>query len=351
MTLDAQVTVTVGAFELDVELQVDAGRTVAVVGPNGSGKTTLLRGIAGLTALTCGHVRLDGAVLEDPALGVYVPPERRPIAMVFQDHLLFPHLTAVDNVAFGVRARGSGKADARRHAHDWLGRVGLGDRAAARPRELSGGQAQRIALARALATDPALLLLDEPLAALDASTRIDMRRELRRHLSSFPGVRVLVTHDPVDAAVLADEIVVLDRGRVAQRGTPESITARPRTGWVADLVGTNLYPGRLEAGTLLIDGGGALASAHPAPDGPAFGVVHPRVVALHRVRPDGTPRNVWHGRTASIERIGDRVRVQVDAEPGIVAEITAAAAAELGLHDGSEVWVAVKATEVDVYAA
>ena len=351
MTLDAHMGVTIGDFTLDVALDVAPGSTVAIVGPNGSGKTTLLRALAGLTPLTSGRIALDGQVLDDPIAGVLVPPDQRPVSMVFQDHVLFPHLTAQDNVAFGLRARGCNRHDARLQAIDWLDRVGLVAHVLARPDQLSGGQAQRVALARALATRPALLLLDEPLAALDATTRIDVRRELRRHLSTFTGVRIVVTHDPVDAAVLADSIVVLDRGAVAQTGPPDDITAHPRTPWVADLVGTNLFRGTLIAGVLHVDGGGRLAPATPIDDGPAMAVVHPRVVALHRHRPDGTPRNVWEGRTTAVERIGDRVRVQVSGPPDIVAEVTAAAVAELQLHEGSAVWVAVKATEVDVYAA
>ncbi|MEY2451580.1 MAG: molybdate transport system ATP-binding protein [Acidimicrobiaceae bacterium] len=350
MTLAAHVGMTLGSFNLDVNLHVPSGRTLAVVGPNGSGKTTLLRALAGLTPLTSGHITLDEERLDDPTADVFRPPEARPVAMVFQEHVLFPHLSALDNVAFGARARGRSKTDARHHARDWLDRVGLADRADAYPRDLSGGQAQRIALARALASDPSLLLLDEPLAALDATTRIDVRRDLRRHLSTFGGVRVLVTHDPVDAAVLADDIVVLDHGRIVQSGTPEDITARPRTPWVADLVGTNFYKGHSEANTLRVDGGGTIAAATTVADGPAFAVVHPRVVALHRARPDGTPRNVWQAHATAIERVGDRVRVQLAGTPNIVAEITPAAATDLALADGTELWVAVKATEVDLFS-
>jgi molybdate transport system ATP-binding protein len=350
MTLAAHVGVVLDGFDLDVALNVPEGRTLAVVGPNGSGKTTLLRTLAGLTPLTSGHVMLDGEVLDDPEADVFRPPEARPVALVFQDHVLFPHLSALDNVAFGARARGRSRADARQHAHEWLGRLGLADRAHSNPRELSGGQSQRVALARALASDPALLLLDEPLAALDATTRIDVRRDLRRHLSTFEGVRVIVTHDPVDAAVLADDIIVLDRGRIAQTGTPDDITARPRTPWVADLVGTNLYRGTANAGMLHVDGGGTIAAAMAVDDGPAFAVVHPRAVALHRAKPDGTPRNVWRGRATAVERVGDRVRVQVAGPPNIVAEITAAAAVDLAVLEGAEIWVAVKATEVDIFA-
>ena len=351
MTLVADLGVTIDGFVLDMRLSVASGRTTAVVGPNGSGKTTLLRALAGLTSLTRGRIVLDDQVLDDAAAGVFVPPDQRRVAMVFQDHVLFPHLSALDNVAFGPRARGRSRTDAHLHAIDWLDRVGLADRAGAHPDELSGGQAQRVALARALASDPSLLLLDEPLAALDATTRIEIRRDLRRHLGTFTGARVVVTHDPVDAAVLADEIVVLDAGRVAQAGTPEDITAHPRTPWVADLVGTNLYRGTLVDGVLRVHGGGTLAPATLIGDGPAFAVVHPRAVALHPHRPDGTPRNVWEGRATAIERVGDRMRVQVGGPPDVVAEVTVAAVQELGLHEGMAVWVAVKATEVDVYSA
>jgi molybdate transport system ATP-binding protein len=348
VTLEARIGVDLDEFALDVELAVPSGCTVAVVGPNGSGKTTLLRALAGLTPLTTGRIVVDDQVLDDASNGAYVPPERRPVAMVFHDHVLFPHLTVVDNVAFGVRGRS--RTDARLHAIEWLDRVGLADRAHSRPRELSAGQSQRVALIRALATDPRLLLLDEPLAALDATTRIEMRRELRRHLATFEGVRIVVTHDPVDAAVLGDEIVVLDNGRVAQAGTPHDVTVRPRSTWVADLVGTNLFRGRASSGRLQLDEGGVLATATSI-DGDAFAVVHPRAVALMRTRPDGTPRNVWEARVAAVERIGDRMRIELNGPPDIVAEITTSAANELALHEGASLWVTVKATEVDAYPA
>jgi molybdate transport system ATP-binding protein len=244
------------------------------------------------------------------------------------------------------------RADARLTAGDWLTRVGLSDHVTATPRQLSGGQAQRVALARALAPNPALLLLDEPLAALDATTRNDVRRDLRRHLSTFPGIRLLVTHDPVDAAVLADEVIVLDHGHIAQTGTPSEITRRPRTPWVAELAGTNLFAGTAAAdGVVTLDGGAALVTADHLVPGPVFAVVAPRAVALHTTEPRGSARNAWPGRVSAIEPVGDRCRVQVDASPSVVAEVTAAAVADVGLAEGHEVWVAVKATEIDVYPA
>jgi molybdate transport system ATP-binding protein len=352
MSLNADVRIELDGFTLDVELAIDAGQTVAVVGPNGAGKTTLLRALAGLRGLSAGRVELDGTVYDDPDARIYVPPEARPVGVMFQDNLLFPHLTALENVAFGLRARGLGRREARRRAADWLQRIGLDGRTHARPLELSGGQAQRVALARALAPGPAMLLLDEPLAALDATTRNEVRRDLRRHLATFRGVRLLITHDPVDAAVLADLVVVLDHGRIAQTGTPAEITSRPRTPWVADLTGTNLFTGTSDANGLVhLDRGGTITAADHRPPGPVFAVVQPRSVSLHRVHPEGSARNTWPGVVSTVEPVGDRYRVEVDATPSVVAEVTAAAVREIGLHEGVDVWVAIKATEVDVYPA
>jgi molybdate transport system ATP-binding protein len=349
MSLEADVQLRLNAFSLDVRLDAGPGELVALLGPNGAGKTTLLRALAGLVPLESGRVSLDSQVLEDPARGIRVPAERRSVGVVFQDYLLFPHLDALDNVAFGLQARGRRTAAARSLAHEWLGRVGLGDRARALPRELSGGQAQRVALARALATDPSLLLLDEPLAALDASVRAEVRRDLRRHLASFAGVRLLITHDPLEAAALADRLVVLEEGRVVQSGSVREVTERPRSRYVADLVGVNLLRGRARDGTVELEGGGRLAV--PGAEGEVFVVIRPRSVALFPDRPEGTPRNVWEGRAASLDLEGDRVRVLVDGTPAVVAEVTPAAVAELGLAEGREVWVAVKATEIETYPA
>lgn len=352
VTLTATVHVDLDRFSLDAELSIEPGHTVALVGPNGAGKTTLLGVLAGLRALTAGRIELDGVVLDDPERGVYVPPEQRPVGVVFQDNLLFPHLSALDNVAYGLRARKAGRTEARRDALAWLQRVGLEGKESARPAQLSGGQAQRVALARALATNPAMLLLDEPLAALDATTRNEMRRDLRRHLGTFDGVRLLITHDPIDAAVLADHVIVLDSGRITQTGSPAEITRRPRTRWVADLAGTNLFTGIASTdGHVSLDGGSVLVSADHLSAGPVFAVVHPRAVTLHTARPDGSARNNWPGRVAAVEPVGDRFRVQVDATPSVVAEVTGAAVHDIGITEGAEVWVAVKATEIDVYPA
>ena len=347
--LRAEIQLRLGTLDLAVTLEAGPGEVVAVLGPNGAGKTTLLRAIAGLVPLAAGSVVLDGVVLEDTAARTYIPTERRPIGVVFQSYLLFPHLTVIDNVAFGLRARGRG-TKAREVARSWLERMELIEYADAKPGALSGGQAQRVALARALATDPQLLLMDEPLAALDASSRVSVRRDLKRALSQFAGVRVLVTHDPLEAIALADRLLILEGGRVLQTGTAAEVTQRPRSRYVADLVGVNLLRGRASGGHITLEGGGALTAIDGA-DGDVFAVVYPRNVALHRSQPEGTPRNVWSGRIAALDQQGDRVRVTVDGAPRLVAEVTAAAVHELHLAEGGQVWVSLKAAEVGVYPA
>jgi molybdate transport system ATP-binding protein len=348
--LEAGLGLTLGQLRLEVELAVGAGELVVLLGPNGAGKTTLLRSLAGLVALDRARVVLDGEVLEDTATGRHVPTERRPVGFVFQDHLLFPHLSALENVAFGLRARGVGRVEARRRAAAWLERVGLAGHAGSRPRALSGGQAQRVALARAMVTDPRLLLLDEPLAALDAASRREVRRDLRRHLATFDGSRLLVTHDPLEAMALADRLVVLEAGRVTQTGSADEVRRRPRSSYVAELVGVNLFRGRAAGDAIRLEGGGTLIAAG-AHHGEVFAAVHPHAVAVHRRLPEGTPRNVLAGTADAIEVVGDRVRVRVAGPVPIVAEVTPGAAAELGLADGGPVWASVKATEVAVYPA
>ncbi len=213
--LDARVIVRRGQFVLDVEVQVAPGETVAVLGRSGAGKSTLLRVLAGLLPIDAGRVTLAGQVLDDPAARRFVPSEYRPVGVVFQDYLLFPHLRARDNVAFGLRARlRQGRRQAHQQADDWLERFGIGELAERRPAALSGGQAQRVALARALATQPGLLLLDEPLSALDTVTRQEVRTFLLSVLPALSAPVLIVTHDPMDAEVLADRTIALEAGRL-----------------------------------------------------------------------------------------------------------------------------------------
>jgi molybdate transport system ATP-binding protein len=338
-----------GALEVEVELEVAPGETLAVLGPNGAGKTTILRMASGLLPLEEGTVALDGRVLDDPADGTFVTPEERSIGVVFQDLLLFPALDVTDNVAFGLRATGVGKTDARRRAAEWLERLGLGSRATDRVEGLSGGEAQRVALARALAPGPRALLLDEPLSALDADVRASVRRELRDHLRYHDGPRILVTHDPLDAAVLADRVVVFEQGRCTASGHLEDLVAHPRSAWAAQLAGTNLLRGAARGRAVALDGGGALVVAEPPGDGRVLIAIRPSAVALHRSEPAGTPRNVWTGIVAEVEGFGERRRVRVEGAVRLVAEITADSEVALGLEPGIAVWASVKATELGVY--
>ncbi|NEM08076.1 ABC transporter ATP-binding protein [Geodermatophilus normandii] len=349
MSLVAQVLVRRGPVTVDVALEVADGEVLAVLGPNGAGKSTLLRVLAGLLPPDGGRVDVDGTTWDDVTARVHLAAHRRPLGMVFQDHLLFPHLSVLENVAFGPRTRGASRVAARTAAAAWIGRVGLDGLGDRRPGQLSGGQAQRAALARALVGDPALLLLDEPLSALDARTRLVVRAELRRHLADYAGSAVLVTHDPVDAMALADRVVVVEDGRVVQAGTPADVARHPRTDYVARLVGLSLLPGTADGLTVRLDGGGVVAVAAPA-EGPVLVAVRPESVALYLSRPEGSPRNAWPLTVAGATPHGATVRCELDGEVPLLADVTATAFTELGLAPGSPVWAVVKASEVAVYA-
>jgi molybdate transport system ATP-binding protein len=349
VSLAAAVRVARGPLTVELDLQVADGEVLAVLGPNGAGKSTLLRVLAGLLPPDGGRVTVGPETWDDVDAGVHVPAHERRLGMVFLDHLLFPHLSVADNVAFGLRTRSVRKPAARAAARDWLVRVGIGELGDRRPGQLSGGQAQRAALARALVGEPALLLLDEPLSALDARTRLTVRAELRRHLAEFAGSTVLVTHDPVDAMALADRVVVVEEGRVVQAGTPADVSRHPRTDYVARLVGLALLPGTGEGTTVQLDGGGSVAVAEETA-GEVFVAVRPESVALYPARPEGSPRNVWPLRLVSATPHGSTVRCELDGEVPLVADVTATAFAELGLAPGTPVWASVKASEVAVYA-
>lgn len=349
--LDVAAGLRLGTLDLDVAFMAGPGEVVAVLGPNGAGKTTLLRALAGLLPLAAGRVLLDERILEQPDAGVRVTPQDRHIGVVFQDDLLFPHLTAVDNIAFGLQARGAPRSSARRIATGWMERIGLLGHADARPRALSGGQARRVALARALVTDPQLLLLDEPMAALDLDARRAIRHELRRHLDAFDGPTLLVTHDPLEAITLADRLVIIEDGRVVQDASPGEIARRPRSDWAARFVGLNLYRGVARDDHVDLDLGATLTLADRAVHGEVLVVIHPRAVALHREKPAGSPRNLWQGVVDALDLQGDHVRLRLDGPIPVVAQITPAALADLGLAEGSTVWIAVKATEIDHWRA
>ena len=339
-----------GSFELGLALTTAAGEVLGVLGPNGAGKSTLLRAVAGLTPVTDGSVRLGGQVLDDARAGTFVEPSERPVGYVFQDYRLFPHLSVLDNVAFAPRSTGLAKQPARALAQTWLARLGLTELAGRRPAALSGGQAQRVALARALAGEPRLLLLDEPLSALDARTRLDVQDELRRHLADFAGPCLLVTHDPVEALVLADRLVVVEDGRVVQEGPPAAVARRPATDYVARLVGLNLLPGRVDGADVVLDHGGRLVVPDHGSHGQVLVAVRPSAVTVTTQRTDRTSaRNSWPGTVVGLTLLADRVRLDVEGPPRTLVDVTPAAVAELGLHAGAQVWLSVKATDLEVY--
>ena len=348
MTLRAHIVVARGSLSLDVWLNAAPGEVVALLGPNGAGKTTILRCLAGLLPIERGSIEVLGRVVDDPSTGTFVPSEQRSCGVVFQQYLLFPHMSVLENVAFGLRARGLDKAVAHEQARAWLGRVGSEGLERSRPDELSGGQAQRVALARALASEPKMLLLDEPLAALDAGTKVEVRRELRRHLTAFAGSAVLVTHDPVDAYTLADRVVIVEQGHVVQDGTFVEIAAHPRSAYVAELVGVNLLTGSMMGGIFAVDGGATLVVAAEDVDGAAIAVIRPQAVSLHANRPEGSMRNIWMATVIDVDHRAERVRVRLQGPIQLTAEITAAAAEALRIKVGLQLWAAVKATEIAV---
>jgi molybdate transport system ATP-binding protein len=352
--LEVDVSVQRDGFRLEAAFDAAAGETIALLGPNGSGKSTVVSILAGLIEPDRGRVALDGSVLDDAV--THTAPEDRAVGVVFQDRVLFPHLSALENVAFPLRARGVPRSEARRRARELLDRFEIDDRAGAKPSELSGGEAQRVALARALIAEPRLLLLDEPTSSMDVAARARFRPLLTETLRSFSGVRVLVTHDPVEATTLGDRLVVLEDGRVTQTGSPEDFRRAPRTAYAAELVGVNLFEGRLER---LADGAGRLVTANgdvtvgwppgaSEPTDGVIGVLRPAHVSLHRERPQGSARNVFEGEIIEIAIEGDRGRVRLRSHPPLVAEITIGSVDRLGLVERAVVFASFKAVEVEL---
>ena len=358
MTLTVDIRVARGDMQVHAGFNAVEGQTVALLGPNGAGKSTVVDCLAGLLDPDEGRVSLDGETWVDVAAGRSLPSSRRPIGVVFQNGLLFPHLSATENVAFPLRAHGTDSATAHGAATALLTRLGFpAIRADARPDALSGGEAQRVALARALIHEPRLLLLDEPTASLDVRARSELRPLIRSILDGFEGIRVLITHDPVEAMTVADRIVVMEDGAITQRGKPEELRNAPRTAYVADLVGVNLFAGSLEP---LDDGAGRVVTragevvvAWPSdiPRGSVedvLAVLRPSDVVLHTTEPEGSARNVLQGQIAEIAIEGERARVRLASAPPVVAEITLGSVTRLGLHEGGTVWASFKAVEIRI---
>jgi len=351
MTFSVDASVTARRFE--VSLSLAPGETVAVLGPNGAGKSTLLAVIAGLLRPDAGTAEVDGKLLFDlrqgAQAGTWTPPHRRGTALLAQEALLFPHLSALENVAFGPRSAGVPKGEARKAARHWLAEVGAADLAARRPEELSGGQAQRVAVARALAVNPEVLLLDEPMAALDIHAAPLLRRLLKRVLAGRRAI--IVTHDVLDAYMLADRVIVMEQGRITEEGPTRELLRRPRSSFAAGLAGLNLVSGTVTPAGIRSAEGLEFAGLHDVPlDEGQAGVAAfpPSAVSVFLSEAHGSPRNSFKVTITDLEPHGDQIRIRAGE---LSADVTPAASADLGLVPGLEVYFVVKAAAVAVYPA
>jgi molybdate transport system ATP-binding protein len=337
------VEANVAARDVALTLRIEPGETVALLGPNGAGKSTLLGVLAGSLRDDASQVALGERILAGPA--AWVPPHGRGIGLLAQDPLLFPHLSVLANVAFGPRSGGASRGAATEAARAWLARTGCADLADRRPAQISGGQAQRVALARALAAEPAVLLLDEPMAALDVDARPALRHLLREVLRDRTAV--IATHDVLDALLLADRVVVLEGGRVVEDGPTAEVLTRPRSAFAARVAGLNLLAGRWVSGVLV---GERSVSGQPheglAEGGEAVAAFRPSAVSVYRRAPEGSPRNAWTVTVDALEPQGDQVRVRAGA---LTALVTPQAVAELDLAPGVPAVFVVKAVEVEIY--
>jgi len=353
--LQATLASRLGAFALDVDISVARGSVLVVVGESGSGKTTLLRLLAGLLRPERGRIAMDGASWFDSDAGGFVPAPARPIGYVAQDYALFPHLTAAENIEFGLRAIGMAKRERQRRAGEALARLNIGPLAARRPRELSGGQQQRVAVARALVLEPSLLLLDEPLSALDVPSRRGVRVELRKLLASLSCATVYVTHHPTEALVFGESIAVLESGRISQCGTRDDLIHRPRSAFAAEFLGVNLLRGpvvgREPGGLARVSVAGGEVLVPNAEGSEVTMTIHPREITLALERPSGSARNVFEGEIEEIVPEPPRAelaRLSLATAPPLVAQVTRQAIEELGLVPGRRVYASFKASAISV---
>ncbi len=339
-----------GDFVLDVDFALASGQTTALLGPNGSGKSTLVKALAGLLPIDAGSITLAGRSLDAPAAGIFVPTEERGVGVVFQRYLLFEHLDVLDNISFAPVMAGTRRSEARAAAHRWVADLGLDGLESRKPSQLSGGQAQRVAIARALASKPHVLLLDEPLAALDIETKASLRRLLKDTLDAFEGPRLLITHDPVDAFLLAERVLIIEDGKITQAGSPIDLAQRPATPYAAALAGLNLLAGENAGGSItLSDSAQGLATANTQMAGPVLVTINPNAIALHTDKPSGSPRNSWQTTIATVEGSGDITRVTLADPLPLNVDITPGAASSMQLEPGAPVWASIKATEVFVH--
>jgi molybdate transport system ATP-binding protein len=349
------VTAQVGARGFDVDLHLDSGERLAVLGPNGAGKSTLLAILAGTLRPDRGRAQLDGEVLfeVDGRRGRWQPPHARRVALLAQDPLLFPNLTVLDNVAFGPRASGQSRSVARETARRWLRQVDAHQLAERNPSQLSGGQAQRVAVARAVAADPLLLLLDEPLAALDVTATPMLRRVLRDVLADRSAI--VVTHDLLDAVLLSSRVVVFDGGRIVESGPTTDVLRHPTSPFTARLAGLNLIAGTARSGGLQPEQGGptvgGLARTPVTAGERVTAVFTPTAVSVYLDEPHGSPRNVFPVTITELEPRGEQTRVRATTSTGesFTADLTTAAVGELDLYPGRLAFYTVKATAVTIY--
>lgn len=362
MSLRAQIVVRLGAFELDIDFAVGGGEVVALLGPNGSGKSTLLSAVAGLLPPESGSVTLGDRTLSNfngdtGSRNISVSPHLRGVGLLGQDPLLFPHLSALENVAFGQRSQGKGRVTARHRAGEWLGAVGLSGFEDRRPSALSGGQQQRVAIARALAAEPDVLLLDEPMAALDVQTATLIRSLLRERIRATRTTTVLVTHDVLDAIVLADRVAVLQNGRIVDDGPKARVLGEPRNRFTAALAGVNLVSAEMIAdGFVATPGGRRLVGrtgGHRISVGAAVSVVfRPSAVRVDaEIRADEATVNQWHATIDTLEPTSGGIRLRTLEDPKISVELSPIEVARQGLESGRRVSLSVSEAEVSIYPA
>ena len=378
ITLDTQLN----TFRLSLNLSAEQGQTTVLLGESGAGKSTVLRIVAGLLKPKQGHISLGNTVYFDSEQGIDVPPQERPFGYVFQDYALFPHLTVFENVAFGLRAQRLPRSLIRQRVGEALEQVRLPGLDQRRPTQLSGGQQQRVAIARALALQPHLLLLDEPLSALDVQTRREVRQELRHILAEVDITTVMVTHTYLEALLFGQHILVLEGGHVLQQGGQRDLLEHPRSSYIAELIGLNFFRGRIvryESSSICamqVHNGSQtieiLATLHeqdisrPKSGEEAYVIVEPRSITLYSSQPDSSARNTFRGEVTQILRVGSttptstsssietegvfRVTLLIDVTmPPLTAEITEASVARLNIHEGSIVYATFKATEARAY--
>ncbi len=353
--LSVEIKKKLREFDLEIGFEAAPAETLVVIGPSGCGKTTTLNAIAGLVEPDEGRIALGERVLYEGASGTNLPAAARNVGYVFQEFALFPHMTVAENVAYGLRTRRRPKDEIEVKVGAALEMVGverLGDR---RPGALSGGERQRAALARAIACDAEILLLDEPLGSLDAQTRNQVRGELKRLLQMVGRIAVMVTHDYIDALTFGDKICVLDRGKTLQMGPREELLRHPKSRFVAELTGVNYFEGTISSARyaglaeVWIGNTCLYASSEREEMGNTTATFFPSDVAISLERPNGSPRNVFRTQIQEIIHLGDRVRLALNGSLPMCAEITAGALEELAVREGDTVHASVKATAVKTY--